>query len=79
MQIATEDTEKEVALAKLAKRQGTNKNIVQKNNSLLYAGSPMYYYCKSCNHQMILPETHTCAAPTLCDECKELKAKGWIK
>lgn len=79
MQPATEDKVIVAALAKLAERKEANKDIVHKNNGTLYAGSPMYYYCRSCNHEMALSETHTCAAPMLCEDCKELKAKGWIK
>lgn len=79
MQLATEEKGKKEALEKLERRKEANMSIVQKNNSMLHAGSPMYYYCRSCNHEMVLSETHTCAAPTLCVECVELKIKDWIK
>jgi hypothetical protein len=43
------------------------------DNSSLYAGSPMYYYCRECGVFITsLPESHTCAAPSLCDGCKKL-------
>lgn len=46
----------------------------QINNASLYAGSPMYYYCKLCGHTAaVLPESHWERPPSHCKECKDLK------
>jgi hypothetical protein len=60
-------------------RKEANKNIVKKDNCELYAGSPMYYYCRSCNEEMALPECHTCAIPKLCRDCQALDDVGALK
>lgn len=45
------------------------------DNSSLYAGSPMYYYCRDCGWlAVILPEAHREAPPRLCLECQYLMA-----
>jgi hypothetical protein len=77
MALATERG-KEYALEQLKKRREKNKDIKKVDNASLYAGSPMYYYCRVCDEEMKLPETHTCAAPTLCEECKALRERGWL-
>lgn len=52
----------------------------QIDNASLYAGSPMYYYCVSCEHiAAVLPECHSSPAPTLCKECAALKECGWLE
>lgn len=46
----------------------------QIDNSRLYAGSPMYYYCRLCAHvAAVLPESHWGSPPKYCKECKDLK------
>jgi RNA polymerase-binding transcription factor DksA len=67
------------ALEQLRLRREKNKDIKKVDNAKLYAGSNMYYYCKSCNKEIVLPESHTCAVPSLCDECKALKELGWLE
>lgn len=50
------------------------------DNSKLYAGSPMYYYCKGCNITTeILPETHTCVPKTWCDPCVVIRDSGILQ
>ncbi len=78
MALAAEQ-EKVAALAALKQRREANKNIKKVDNSKLYAGSPMYYYCVSCNAEIVLPETHTCAAPPLCKKCEALNECGWLE
>ncbi len=52
----------------------------QINNANLYAGSPVYYYCRSCGHLADkLSETHFKAPKRLCDECQALKDCGWLE
>jgi len=68
----------EVQLQALLKRREKNKKIVKVNNADLYVGSPIFYYCQSCDEAMSLPETHFCAAPKLCSHCKELVRDGLL-
>jgi hypothetical protein len=47
------------------------------DNAKLHAGSPMYYYCRLCGQQIVLPETHLQMAPWFCEDCCiEGRAKG---
>lgn len=55
--------------AAFKRRSAANAKIKRVNNASLYAGSPMYYYCRGCGAQMVLPETHTCVAPSWCNDC----------
>lgn len=71
--------EQEADLRALLARRERNKSIVKKNNALLWAGSPMYYYCQSCDEEMALPEGHICAAPQLCRWCQGLVNQGLLK
>lgn len=51
----------------------------QINNSSLYAGSPMYYYCRHCGiHTETLPESHWGKPNTICEPCKALEMNGLI-
>jgi hypothetical protein len=51
----------------------------QIDNSSLYAGSDMYYYCISCGALADqLPETHMSRPKKLCNECQEMKDNGWL-
>ncbi len=70
--------EKAIALAALAKRKKENKNRKRIDNEKLYAGSPMYFYCRSCGAEFSVPENYT-SRPYDCDACIELKEKGWIR
>ena len=47
----------------------------QIDNGSLYAGSPMYFYCKFCGHLSdVLPESYYLTVPThVCDDCDILK------
>ena len=53
------------------------------DNSTLYAGSPMYYYCTGCGLQSdVLPEEWDPRVTTpkkICDDCKELKDMGLLE
>jgi hypothetical protein len=52
----------------------------QIDNSRLYAGSPMYFYCQSCGYQSdILPEAYIGTPRKLCDDCQRLKDLGWLE
>lgn len=70
---------KALALKELKARQKKNRTEKQIDNSSLYAGSPMYFYCYSCQGVSdILPEDYRCVPKHLCNLCQELKDNGWI-
>lgn len=63
---------KDKAALKRLKERLKNKPD-QINNSSLYAGSPMYFYCKVCEHLSDrLPESYVSPPKRLCKECQEL-------
>jgi hypothetical protein len=66
------------ALKAYRERVKKNKGIKQKNNYKLYAGSPMYFYCRECGEEMALPEVYTPPAPDFCDKCSFLIRQGWL-
>ena len=67
-----------VALKKLAVRAERAKKEKKVNNAYLYAGSPMYYYCRICGVQTdVLPESHVERPKRYCDDCEELRAAGF--
>jgi len=72
------DKGQDFALQQLEERKKINKDRKRINNAELHAGSPMYYYCRVCGEVIILPETHTCPAPTHCVECDALIVAGWM-
>lgn len=74
---ATIMSEKESALLALAERKSNPPEKI--DNSSLYAGSPMFFYCKVCDGTIVLPESFTCAVPKLCVECDFLKEMGWLE
>lgn len=60
-------------LAGLKRRKKEAKGIEKINNATLYAGSPMYYYCRLCGLlAATLPETHSCPAPRYCEPCDRM-------
>ena len=70
----------EAALKALAeRRQNKPKQI---DNGRLRAGSPMYFYCRSCGHQSdCLDELYQPGPNTpkkLCAECQFMQDKGWL-
>lgn len=70
---------KELALAQLETRKTINKPKVIDNASLP-AGSPMYYYCRSCLALVATkPESwYRNPPPKYCKECIPLKEAGYI-
>lgn len=55
----------------IERRQNPPKYI---NNSSLYAGSPMYFYCNHCQHVSdVLPESYTSRPRHICHSCRELE------
>ena len=80
MVLATEKG-KDFALKALAKRRKENKKKKRIDNSSLPAGSPMYFYCKSCGGLAdTLPENYFLSTPkNLCGECQALKDLEWLE
>lgn len=57
-------------------RKERNRDRKRIDNSDLYVGSPMYYYCNACGDEMRLSESHLCPVPTFCIACDVLKEAG---
>ncbi|HSX39903.1 MAG TPA: hypothetical protein VLI92_04930 [Candidatus Saccharimonadales bacterium] len=69
--------DKETRLQALEERKANKPDQI--DNSALYAGSPMYYYCISCGHLSDkLREDWTLPPNKLCPECQALKDLGCI-
>lgn len=61
-----------IALEKLAERIKTKPTPV--DNSSLYAGSPMFFYCKVCGHPSDTKDESYVTPPLkYCGPCQELK------
>jgi hypothetical protein len=77
--LATEQG-KEFALEALRQRREQSAKEKKIDNASLYAGSQMYFYCKSCGCLADkLPENYICLPKALCDECQALKDLGWLE
>lgn len=71
------DETKDEALARLAERKANAPEPIR--NQDLYAGSPMYFYCRICGELTdTLPEGYLGRPKKLCDECADLIDKGWL-
>lgn len=75
---AEETATREALMERLKERQARNEGREHVNNADAYAGSPMVYYCRSCDDSMVLPESHLCAAPRHCSPCLRLIDLGLI-
>lgn len=77
MSLATEQGKK-FALEALKQRRANKPKRI--DNSSLYAGSPMYYYCCSCGHLSdVVSEGDYSGYNDLCKECRALKKCGWLE
>ncbi|MCX6752208.1 MAG: hypothetical protein NTZ87_01770 [Candidatus Nomurabacteria bacterium] len=72
---------KKIALEALEQRRKENAKRKKIDNKDLPAGSPMYFYCLSCNGIADqLPERYFLSTPKrICDECFALKELGWLE
>lgn len=69
-----------IAAAFRARERRRETQPLKIDNSRLYAGSPMYFYCASCGHESdVLPENYLKFPRRFCDPCGELVTFGWIK
>jgi hypothetical protein len=78
-EIKTEPDAKSDRLAELEARRAKSTANGQIDNASLWAGSPMYFYCKFCGIKTdILPENYFLSTPSkICDECQVLIDFGW--
>jgi hypothetical protein len=76
--MAKSELTKAEALAALAIRKKHQPKRI--DNTSLYAGSPMYFYCRVCRHQSdCLPENYLTTPRKLCGACQDLKDAGWLE
>jgi hypothetical protein len=69
---------KEAALRALEERRANKPEQIR--NEDLHAGSPMYFYCRSCAHLAdTKPESYIHPPKKLCDECQAMKDCGWLE
>jgi hypothetical protein len=63
----------------LRQRREASMRDGQIDNGRLWAGSPMYFYCKYCGQNTdVLPENYFLSTPRhICDECTSLIELGW--
>ncbi len=60
------------AIERLAERRKNPPKQI--DNNLLWAGSPIYFYCRLCGYESDrLPESYMCAPKQYCHECDDLK------
>jgi len=72
-------SEREQAEAALATRKAQAKKDGRIDNSKLYAGSPMYFYCQGCGLLAdTKPESYTTPPKRFCDPCQGMKDNGWL-
>ena len=69
----------ETAMETYRSRVEENKDLKQIDNGSLYAGSPMYFYCRECRVQTdVLPESYLTRPKTICNPCKILEEHGLL-
>ena len=77
------ESKKDGLLKALQERRERASKEGKIDNSSLYAGSPMYYYCTGCGLQSdVLPEEWDPRVTTpkkICDDCKHLKDLDLLK
>jgi len=67
------------AMKQFEKRKKKNSKEAKIDNSSLYAGSPMYFYCKFCDAQTdVLPECYIGKPKQICTPCEVLHIHGLI-
>lgn len=77
MEVLTPEVKKQY-LQGLEQRRAMANRVGQIDNSSLYAGSPMHYYCRHCGLATeTLPETHLSSPKRVCDDCKTMIEAGW--
>lgn len=71
-----EETQKKAHAAYMQRKAHPPKQI---DNASLYAGSPMYFYCRHCGHESdCLPEGYLGRPRHACGECQALLDAGII-
>ena len=70
----------EVALKEFEERKVANAKKPRIDNSSLYAGSPMYYYCRACGGLSdVLAESDFSSPKRYCKDCQKLIDQGILK
>ena len=70
---------REEAHAELEERKLKAKEIGRINNSTLYAGSPMHFYCRYCGLESdCLPESYTERPNHVCRPCGDMEREGYL-
>jgi hypothetical protein len=76
--MAWSKNQQDKALKALAQRKIIAAKEGRIDNSSLYAGAPMYYYCRVCGLLSdALPESHSYPPRHLCDDCHEMISNGY--
>lgn len=71
--------DKDIAINSFVERYKQHCEEKKIDNSKLYAGSPMYFYCKGCTkHVATLPENYITPPPRYCDSCRVLVDHGLL-
>jgi hypothetical protein len=69
---------KAVALAALASRRETYKDVKLPRNEDLTASAPMYFRCIGCG-ATITQSREITTQPKCCEECEALRYFGWME
>jgi hypothetical protein len=69
----------EATLLALDLRIANNLGKPHVDNSRLWAGSPMHFYCAICNGETVLSESHLSPEPRYCGDCTSLITSGDIR
>ena len=71
---------KEAACEQFVRRKRYARQIEKIDNSGLHAGSPMYFYCRTCGIPTeVLPEDYLFPPMRDCSQCMGLQQEGWLK
>ena len=71
--------DKDIAIETFVERCKVHSKEPKIDNGSLYAGSPMYFYCKGCTrHIATLPENYIVSPPRYCEPCQVLVNHGLL-
>ena len=71
---------KQTACEQFVRRKRYAIQIEKVDNSGLHAGSPMYFYCKTCGIPTeVLPEDYLFPPLRECSQCFGLQQQGWLE
>ena len=71
---------KQTAMQQFRERKSHASEIKRIDNSILHAGSPMYFYCQCCGVPTeTLREDYLFRPYSKCSQCAGLEAQGWLE